>query len=102
MGNTWITDLQHFLDDDGQIAARSGPARRIAEHMTAIVAAATQFDDYVIVPCRRRPGRKPCRTELDVWLDLDTDDILWRCPACDDKGIISNWQKTDWDHSDWP
>ncbi len=70
--------------------------------MTAIVAAATEFDDYIVIRCRRRPGRKPCRTELEIWLDLDSDDILWRCPTCDDKSVIRNWRHTFWDRSGLP
>lgn len=99
MADTWITDLQHFLDEDGCIGPPSGPARRLAEYLASIVDAATRYDEYVAVRCRRRPGRKPCRTELEIWTDLDTDDIHWRCPACDDNGLISNWQDSRWDRA---
>lgn len=98
MADTWITDFRHHLDDDGNLAPQSGPARGIADHHAAIVSAATHFDEYAAVRCRRKPGRKPCSGNLDFMIDLDTDDILWRCPECGDNGEISNWQKTRWDH----
>jgi len=27
MGNTWVIDIRHSLDDDGQLAVKSGSAR---------------------------------------------------------------------------
>ena len=37
MPDTWVTDLKHFLNADGSIAPPSEPARKLAEHITAIV-----------------------------------------------------------------
>ena len=33
MGNTWIVDLTHFLDEKGTIAPPKGPARQLAEYI---------------------------------------------------------------------
>jgi len=104
LGDTWITDLTHFLDEDGQIAPDSGPARRLAEHLTAIVAMAS-YPELVIpseyqVRCRRRPGRKPCGGHIEAGLDPDTEDIMWWCTQCDDKGYIRSWKRTMWDLGD--
>ena len=107
MADTWITDLTHFLADDRSIAPPSGPARRLAEYLGAIVAEITaeigeqpRFDK---VRCRRRPGRKPCsgRIESDIDLnDLESMVIIWRCPVCGDNGTIRNWEGTLWDCSE--
>ncbi len=40
MGDTWYTNLNVFLDDNGEIAAPKGPARKLAGHITEIVAMA--------------------------------------------------------------
>ena len=37
MPDTWVTDLKHFLNANGSIAPPSGPARKLAEHITSIV-----------------------------------------------------------------
>jgi len=29
MGNTWVTNALHYLDEDGEFAVRTGPARRM-------------------------------------------------------------------------
>ena len=58
MPGTGVTDLTHFLDEEGDIAPNSGLAWRLAEYFTSIVAMAS----YPIVPpryrvrFRRRPG----------------------------------------------
>ena len=64
LGDTWFVSLKHFLDDEGAIAVPKGPARKLAEHIVAIVAMASRpelipLSEYQ-VRCRRRPGRKPC------------------------------------------
>ena len=40
---TWVTDLSHFIDSEtGRLPTDvPGPARRLMEHLTRIVAAAT-------------------------------------------------------------
>ncbi len=67
MGDTWITSLEHMLDESGAIAAPKGPGRNLAEHIVAIVAMASRPEidpppEYR-VRCRRRPGRKRARHE---------------------------------------
>ena len=102
MANTWITDLTHFLDERGAIVETPVPARRLAEHFAAIVAAATadpcQAATGSSVRCRRRPGRKPCPGSIRAAITLDDRmDVVWDCPACGDNGVISNWHGTIWD-----
>ena len=100
---TWVTDLSHFVDDQtGELPTNvPGPARRLMEHQTRIVAAATAATDGHDhagdqIKCRRRPGHRACSglIEHHVWAD---ERITWRCPRCGDNGIISNWQSTAWD-----
>ena len=94
MGDTWIVSLEHFLDKNGAIIPFKGPARKLAEHMVAIVAMATMPEIIASqeyrVRCRRRPGRKPCTGIIEANLDAEGESIIWRCPICEDKGSISN------------
>jgi hypothetical protein len=42
MGNTWITNLRHFLAENGDFSDFPGPARKLAEHLCSIVKAAAR------------------------------------------------------------
>ncbi len=102
MPDTWITDITHYLDERGAIVSMSGPARRLAQHLGAIVVAVTrepfQSATESGVPCRRRPSRKPCPGRIRAAITVDdVMDIVWECPSCGDNGRISNWHGTMWD-----
>ena len=62
-----VTDLHHFLDLPPDTP---GPARRLAEHLSNIVAAATAGDAGTTwesaLPCRRRPANRRCPGRMIV------------------------------------
>lgn len=95
----YVTDLTHYLDSKGAIAPERGPARKMADFLTAVVAHASDFDRPYDAPgpfcfkCRRRNRRA-----VDTAITAD-DVVVWRCPACGTEGQISNWQDTFWDLS---
>ena len=103
MGDTWVTDLTHFLTKEGEIAPKSGPARKLAEYLTKIVVDATTYPweepKCPPVKCRRRPGRKSCAGVIGTDIDPDTDAIMWWCPVCGDNGTITSWQESLWDRT---
>ncbi len=95
----YVTDLTHYLDSKGAIAPERGPARKMAEFLTAVVAHASDFDRPYDAPgplcfkCRQR-GRRAVETAI-----TEEDVVVWRCPACGAEGQISHWQDTFWDLS---
>ncbi len=97
---TWVTDLSHFVDETGDLSPLlAGPGRRLAQHLAAIVAAATSPANGEAPPsirCRRRPEHRACPgiIEYRLWSD---ERVTWGCPNCGDNGVISNWQSTAWD-----
>ena len=99
MADTWVTDLTHFLQDGRLHPALPGPARRLVDHLGAIVVAVTSVepDEPLGVRCRRRPGRKPCPGPIEGFIDPESHEVCWFCIACGDNGFISNWEDTVWD-----
>ena len=99
----WITNLQHYLDKNSNIAPSDRITRPLVDYFGAITTFATSFDEEGFIDsnisCRRRPSRKPCEGKIQAILNLDTDHILWRCPVCEDNGVISGWRDTPWDAS---
>lgn len=102
MARTWVTDLTHFMEDGRLAPGLPGPARKLAEHLTRIVAAVTgvEPDAPLGVRCRARPGRRACGGEVDGYVDPETNAVHWACPDCGDDGLISNWEGTIWDLRD--
>ena len=96
----YISDLKHFLDDKGAIGPQSGPARRIAEFLGNVVAAASAPDGLDI------EGLGECRCNKckgTVIIEIAPDDTIeWSCVHCAQEGRISNWRGSFWDLSDKP
>jgi hypothetical protein len=94
----FVTDLHHFLDLP---AGTPGPARRLAEHLSNIVRAATAGDAGTAwesaLPCRRRPANRRCPGRMIVLRTDPPAPIRWRCSVCGDEGVISNWADSPFD-----
>ena len=98
-GPMMVTDLNHALGM-GDDAPR--PARRLTEHLTTIVRAATAAERAgewwtSAIPCRRRPGRRACLGRIAILRDQPPVPIHWRCSNCTDEGTISNWEGSPYD-----
>ena len=91
----FVSDLRHFLEmpDDAP-----GPARKMAEQLGNVVRAATAAEAGTAwvsaLPCRRRPGRRPCPGRIIVFRPDLPARIEWRCTCCGDEGVISGWEGT--------
>lgn len=96
-----ITDLRHFLKEDGSMADMPNPARTLAEYLGRIVKIVTSHPRDALatgVKCRKRFKRKKCPGEIIAFID-ERDAISWSCPLCRDNGVISGWKGTIWDWS---
>jgi hypothetical protein len=94
----FVSDLRHFLDMPEDVPT---PARRMAEHLTLIVRAATAGDGgrrwVSALNCTRRPGRRPCPGHLGVLRGDVPPSIHWWCTSCGDEGVISGWEESPFD-----
>lgn len=101
---TLVTDLHHFLDEDGNLPDLPGPALNLALHLGAIVAwmtavVAEEEVEVTNVVCRRRPRRRRCLGQIVARFHPPDDRIEWACPVCGENGIIDGWVGTPWDRS---
>jgi hypothetical protein len=95
--------MTHFLDENG-LAPMGMPKEFYAmlDYHSAVVKAGSSHPGNIqftsAIPCRRRPGRKPCGTYLTI-ANRPDGIIQWQCPNCGEQGFISNWQGTIYDLS---
>ncbi|MGH2718206.1 MAG: hypothetical protein ACRDJU_06480, partial [Actinomycetota bacterium] len=54
---------------------------------------------HTALPCRRRPGHRPCLGRLRVRRSQAPAQIDWACPDCGDEGMIYNFEGDVWDLS---
>jgi hypothetical protein len=100
IGNTWVTDMRHYLDPTGSVVDMPGPALSLALFLGSIVAWVTSgrssTDPRTNVACRRSPGRRRYPGEIQASLLAD-ETIAWHCPVCNDNGVTYGWKGTFWD-----
>ena len=108
MGDTLIADLRHYLEEDGTLARMPKPAELLAKHLCTLVEVVTSrrsdnLDKITNVPCRRRPGHKPCPGFIIAFIPDDEPTVIrWGCPCCDDNGYIRGWEDSLWDRRGRP
>jgi hypothetical protein len=97
----WNTDITDFEGTDGDLP--TGRAGRTARFLGEIVAAASilPLGEFQLsgIRCRRRPNHRRCSGALRIGREACSDEIHWSCSVCDDRGMITNWQRTRWDLS---
>ena len=88
----WIIDIRHWLDE-----TQSGPGlpqlkskvKKLSEIITYATSLAAGIPAEQPPKCWRRPNRKPCKGTLDIHLDQATSRIYWKCPVCQDEGVVT-------------
>ena len=88
---TYHTDVTHFLTEKGAIGPTSGPGRKLAEFIAAIIVFATHDEADRYVPC------KCCGKNITAYVSDENDSIVWMCDDCPEQGVITNWRGTLWD-----
>lgn len=104
MGNTWYTNIEHFLDVDGYPALDlPRPAERLMEYFGSIIESVTGRDEKKAmkatgIRCRRRPEHWRCDGRIVAGIATESPEtISWECPICSDGGFISSWRGSIWD-----
>jgi len=102
MAQKFITNLQHYLDETGQVPVNMLPeARKMASFLTALVESVTSHQEE---------AESGINTGLTCPVDRCTGNvggqyhgynapITWKCFKCGSEGNISKWQNSNWDFS---
>lgn len=96
---TYVTDIRHYLNAEGELAEMPGAARKLASFLVLLIDAATPA-----IPAQNSDTRIRCRTRdctgsIQASIASREGEIVWHCPECRHNGVISNWQGTKWDQT---
>jgi len=92
----YVIDLTQYLDSKGAIAPERGPARKMADFLTAVPSDYDRPDDTPSPVCLKCPKHDRRGVETGTTED---DVVVWRCAVCRTEGRISNWRGSFWDLS---
>ena len=92
----YVTDIRHYLDEQGEMASMPAPARSLASFLTLLIDEATSAFPAEIHDTGIRCRTKACNGTIKTNLTSTTDEISWCCLVCEHHGVIRNWQDTKW------
>ncbi len=99
MPGTYVTDLRHYLDNDGEIVTEMPPeARQMAGFLALIVDEVSGSSSSKATELTLRCRTESCEGQIQGLVD-GSEEIYWHCPSCDATGVIRNWKDTKWDQS---
>lgn len=95
----FISNLSHFLDEEGNIAKEMHKeGRQHASFLALIVDSATKDYQTSKKSTEIRCLKKKCTGTIDIEVDTKDEVIEWHCTNWDEEGKISGWQGTKWDN----
>ncbi|MBF0217784.1 MAG: hypothetical protein HQL30_12425 [Candidatus Omnitrophica bacterium] len=99
MEGTYITDIKHFLDENGEIADMSPEGKNLAGFLVLLIDIISKEYPMEYIETGVRCRMKGCDSIILGRAEEDSDEIIWHCPKCGHNGIIRNWYDTKWDRS---
>jgi hypothetical protein len=95
----YISDMTHFLDEQGNIAkGMHQEGREMAGFLALIIDQTTKDFEHPVHSSDIRCRIKKCDGKVEILIDANTEEIKWSCTHCDEDGKISGWQNTKWDN----
>jgi hypothetical protein len=96
----YISNMQHFLDETGNIPRQmTKEGRELASFFALVIDATTKEKSSTLTSTYIRCFEKGCQGLIKSELIIADDEIHWKCSKCQNEDIISGWKKTKWDNS---
>jgi len=95
----YISNMTHFLDDQGNIPRQMPKeARELANFLALIVDATTKTIPSTLTSTDIRCFQKGCHGLVKSSIRPKEGEIHWYCSECENEGVISHWLRTKWDN----
>ena len=91
--------MNHFLNESGNIPKQMPKeARELASFLALVIDESTKEFSLKPISTNIRCFQKRCEGLIQSEFLEESVEIHWLCSKCKNEGIISNWQKTQWDN----
>lgn len=95
----YISNMQHFLDDKGNIPKHMPKeGRELASFFALVIDATTKKSPFTLSEIELRCFEQGCLGIIKSEILKESNEILWVCSKCQNEGRISNWKLTKWDN----
>jgi len=95
----YISNMQHFLDDNGNIPTEMPKqARELASFMALVVDTITKNSPFTLTQTEIRCFEKGCKSLIKSEVMKENNDIHLVCSKCENERRISGWKLTKWDN----
>lgn len=95
----YISNLTHFVNDQGNIPTQMPKeARELANFLALIVDSTTRTMPSTLTSTDIRCFQKGCHGLVKSAIRSKEGEIQWYCPECENEGVISHWLRTKWDN----
>ncbi len=90
MKRTYVTDITHFFNGDGELGEMPRPARKLASFLVLLIDATSQVGPVRDYDTHIRCKTKACTGSIRTSLASRDGEISWQCPECGHNGVIRN------------
>ena|SRR5450759_1561354 len=95
----YISNMQHFLDETGNIPKQMPKeARELASFLALVVDTSTKTLPSTLASTDIRCFENGCHGLIKSEVLKPNNEIHWVCSKCQNEGRINEWQKTKWDN----
>lgn len=96
----YITNIQHLIDASVKMPDEMPvEAKELIVFLPQVIDATTKTLPSTLTATDVRCFRNRCDGMIKTALRLNSDEIHWFCPVCENEGLISGWRGTKWDNS---
>lgn len=95
----YITNFQHLIDASVKMPDEMPKeALELIGFLTKVVDATTKTIPQTLTSTDVHCFKMGCEGLIKTALRLDSEEIHWFCPVCENEGSITGWQHTKWDN----
>jgi hypothetical protein len=96
----YITNIRHLLDASVKMPEEMPKeVRELIGFLILVIDKTTVELPHTLTKTEIPCFKKGCSGLIKTSFRPDTEEIHWYCPDCEEEGMISGWQKTQWDNS---